>query len=442
MKRLVINFGILCMILMVSPYLRAGQDGIIKKVVIDPGHGGKDGGAPGKNSHEKAIALKIALKLGDLIKYTHPDVEVIYTRKDDRFIELHKRTAVANKNNADLFISIHCNANKSKSIMGAETYVMGLHKSEQNLQVAKLENAAIFQEESYESTYHGFDPNSDEDHIALSMFQSAFLDQSLDFSRLIQNRLQSVSSRADRGVKQAGFLVLARATMPAVLIEVGFISNPNEELFLNSDKGQNLIAKSILNAFSEYKAETEKNVWNGNSVNSGKENKSAQESNKKPETSTPLNKSQSPMLDTPITNQESVNEGVKRKPEPVKIPKTDSPSSMRNEKTPVTPSKSQTKTGSNSGIKDEIVFMVQIHATKNRSSFKRKDIEKQYPLTELNHNGFIKFAVGKESSLSAASALCNKLRKSGFSDAFVIAIVNGRVTTGPEAQKLLDKQKK
>jgi N-acetylmuramoyl-L-alanine amidase len=230
----------------------------IHRVVIDAGHGGKDPGALGKNSREKDIALAIALKTGEYIRKNIPDVEVIYTRKTDVFVELHRRAKIANDSKANLFISIHCNASKNTAAYGTETYVMGLHKSDANLEVAKLENAAILNEENFADMYEGFDPNEDEDYITLTMFQDAFLDQSTMLAEEIQRQFRERVKRKDRGVFQAGFLVLYRTTMPGVLIETGFISNAEDERFLMSDEGQTYIASAIFRSFKYYKEEMER----------------------------------------------------------------------------------------------------------------------------------------------------------------------------------------
>jgi N-acetylmuramoyl-L-alanine amidase len=230
----------------------------IDRVVIDAGHGGKDPGAVGKSSMEKDIALAIALKTGAYISKYLPDVEVIYTRTTDKFVELYKRAEIANKSKADFFISIHCNASRSSSACGTETYVMGLHKSQANLEVAKLENAAILNEENFDDMYEGFDPNQDEDYITLTMFQDAFLEQSTVLADEIQRQFRDRVKRKDRGVFQAGFLVLYRTTMPGVLIETGFITNPNDERFLKSEDGQVYIASAIYRAFKQYKLEMER----------------------------------------------------------------------------------------------------------------------------------------------------------------------------------------
>ena len=251
MKRIALIFGIICIALFLPREGLSQQK--VRKVVIDAGHGGKDPGAVGKHSKEKDIALSIALKTGEYIKKNLPDVEVIYTRKTDVFIELHKRAQIANDKEADLFISIHCNANNSSKPYGTETYVMGLHKSQANLEVAKLENAAILKEEDYSDMYDGFDPNRDEDYITLTLFQNAYLESSLVLASKVQDQFRERARLKDRGVWQAGFWVLYKTAMPGILIETGFLSNVNDEKYLRSDEGQTYIASAIYRAFKEYK---------------------------------------------------------------------------------------------------------------------------------------------------------------------------------------------
>ncbi len=229
----------------------------IKKIVIDAGHGGKDPGALGKKFHEKHITLAIALKLGKYIEVNMKDVEVIYTRDDDTFVELHKRAEIANTNKADLFISIHVNSTKSKQPRGTSTYVMGLHKSEENLEVALRENSVILDESDYKTKYQGYDPNSPETYIVLSLMQDAYIEQSILLASKVQEQLKKRAGRKDIGVKQAGLIVLYNCTMPSILVETGFISNKEEEKYLISDEGQSFIASAIYRAFKEYKKEIE-----------------------------------------------------------------------------------------------------------------------------------------------------------------------------------------
>lgn len=226
----------------------------VNVVVIDAGHGGHDIGTRGRKAHESTIALKISLALGRKIKQDSPEVRVLYTRDTDEFIELSERSAFANRNNADLFISIHCNSTpRSRSVRGTETFVMGLHKTNGNLEVAKRENSVILKETNYKQKYKGFDPESPLAHIMLANYQSAFISSSLRFADHVERKFKSVSDRESRGVKQAGFLVLWKTAMPSVLIETGFLSTPEEEDYLNSADGQDEVAQSILEAFKVYK---------------------------------------------------------------------------------------------------------------------------------------------------------------------------------------------
>lgn len=220
-------------------------------VVLDAGHGGHDSGCLGKKHKEKDIALSITLKVGEMLTKTLPQVKVIYTRTEDRFVELHKRTDIANKAKADLFVSIHCNAHTNPSIYGTETYVMGLHKNEDNLRVAMRENAVILKEENYMENYGNFDPTSPEAYIIFNLYQSAFLKSSIELAHTVERNLTNIG-RYSRGVKQAGFLVLYRAAMPSVLIETGFLTNPEEEEYLASSEGQQAIARAIAEAIAEY----------------------------------------------------------------------------------------------------------------------------------------------------------------------------------------------
>ncbi len=235
------------------------QDNVyeVKTLVIDPGHGGKDPGAMSKYGKEKDVVLGIAKYLKQYINDSLPDVKVILTRDKDVFVELYKRGEIANKNNADLFISIHINSNPSPKPYGTETYVMGLHKTKQNLEVAKKENQVILKEIDYEKRYDGFDPNSPEASIIFTLFQNAYLDQSLKLASFVQDNFKHTAHRLDRGVKQAGFLVLWKTAMPSVLIEAGFISNPTEAKYLVSKKGQKELAYAIYKAFKQYKQSVE-----------------------------------------------------------------------------------------------------------------------------------------------------------------------------------------
>lgn len=229
----------------------------LKTVVIDAGHGGKDPGKIGVgNVKEKDIALNIALMTGTSIKEAFKDVKVVYTRDNDEFVSLYERAKIANRLNADLFISIHANAAANHSAQGTETFTLGLHRTSANLETAKAENAVILMEDNYETEYEGFDPNSDESYVALTLMQSAFLEQSLSIADKVQSEFTELGRR-NRGVKQAGFLVLYKTTMPSILIETGFVTNAEESAFLQKKDNQQVLAKAISKAFGNYKAEIE-----------------------------------------------------------------------------------------------------------------------------------------------------------------------------------------
>ncbi|MFL5752157.1 MAG: N-acetylmuramoyl-L-alanine amidase [Bacteroidia bacterium] len=258
-----------------TAYTIKGRPKGVKTVVIDAGHGGKDPGCNGETHNEKDVTLAVALKLGKLIEENLKDVKVIYTRKTDVFVELEERAQIANRNEADLFISIHCNAastfvtytdkkgkKRKKEVhnpkpYGSETYVMGIKNEKGKLTVAKRENAAMLMEDNYQKTYNGFDPNSDEAYIIMSMWTGAFVEQSANFASKIQKEYINKAGRVDKGVQRQSIWVLWRTAMPSILTELGFLTNPEEEKFLGSEKGQKYLATSIFRAFRNYKAEVE-----------------------------------------------------------------------------------------------------------------------------------------------------------------------------------------
>jgi N-acetylmuramoyl-L-alanine amidase len=230
-------------------------------VVLDPGHGGKDPGTIGtkryKTIFEKDIVLSVALKVGALLEKEMPNVKVIYTRKTDVFVELHKRGEIANKADADLFISIHINA-ATPTAKGTETYVLGVHRNESNLAVAKMENDVILLESNYEKHY-AYNPNDPSSIIGLTLMQEDFLDQSIRMAKILEKSFTDIGNRNSKGVKQAGFVVLHQSYMPAILTEIGFLSNKEEEDFLRTEDGQNKIAQSMFGAIKKYKSELDYN---------------------------------------------------------------------------------------------------------------------------------------------------------------------------------------
>lgn len=256
-QRKIFRFGVLALVFLAPLFTFAQRGEKIQTIVIDAGHGGKDTGALGSKTTEKALNLAVAKKFGAYIEENLPDVKVIYTRKTDKFVELSERAAIANRNNADVFISIHCNSTEgTTTATGAETFVMGESKNEKNLAIAKKENAAILLEDNTDA-YDNFDPNSTEAYIIFSLTQSLYQTQSLNLADKVQKQFKNKAGRHDRGVQQAGFLVLWKTSMPSILVELGFINNPKEEQFLNSEKGQTQMALALYRAFEEYKREFE-----------------------------------------------------------------------------------------------------------------------------------------------------------------------------------------
>lgn len=395
----------------------------IRKVVIDAGHGGKDPGNLGTGRYkttEKHVALAVALKLGDYIKEKIPGVEVVYTRDDDTFIGLRERTNIANKEEADLFISIHCNAFSRKEANGTETYVMGLHKSKANLEVAKRENASIYLEENYEENYSDFDPNSDEQIIARTMMQSAFRGHSFNFSTRVQEQFESRVKRYNRGVKEAGFVVISYTTMPSVLIELGFLTNKDEEDFLNSDSGQEYMASAIYRAFREFKIELD-------AVNAR-------------------------LRGEPIPEVAPEPDKEKEAPQPEKAPETTPKEDSKTEKeAPAkTAKKSDSKKKAKKGKEKEVaekevpakaapaapVYKVQLMVMPKKiattpANFKGLEGVGYYQ----DGNGY-KYTVGEVTSFQEAVRIQRDAREKGFKQAFIVAFVDGKRIPTAEALKI------
>lgn len=388
-KRLIFLFLVSVMIIPNSMGFQLNKSDFfgVKTVCIDAGHGGHDGGCQGSNSQEKHVALAIALKLGEHIKENFPDVKVVYTRTTDVYLKLYERAAVANKANADLFICIHANASDNKSALGTETFVMGLHKTEANLKVAKRENSAILMEDDYKTNYSDFDPNSPESYIVLTMTQNAFIDQSLSFAAKIQTQFTDRVGRKNRGVKQAGFLVLHQTSMPSVLIETGFLTNAEEEKFLTSGIGQDYMASAIYRAFKDYKKELEQ-----------KQDKDAP---------------------------------VEKVPEII-IPKND----KAVEKDEDDKKKEKKKRNKEPEVEKGVVFKVQI-AT---SSIKKELVPANFNGVEnvglYEAGGLYRYTVGSEKSMDDANKLQLQLKVKGFEDAFIVAFSDGKRIPISEAIKL------
>lgn len=379
-------------------------------VVIDAGHGGTDPGAIGYfKTKEKDVTLSIALKIGKLINENYPDVKVIYTRKTDVFVELFKRADIANKNHADLFISIHCNAAPKTTAFGAETFVMGNHKSAANLEVAKKENAAILLEDDYIDKYDGFNPNSAEAYIIFSLFQNAYLNNSLALATSVQRELAGKIKFFDRGIKQAGFLVLYKTAMPGILVETGFISNPNDESYLKSEKGQTAIAQGLVNAFAHYKHTVE----------------GGSESTFKP-IYTDLYKYSE--VKVPIDSSKIV-----KKKDTLNI-KTDDLTNKFIQHNAALDSNLlyQPKNQSDSSI----VFKIQFYTCPEDKPLDSKEFSKIPNVGKYFQNGLYKFTAGSEKNIEGANAVLKQVKSLGYQDAFIIAFKGNLKIPTSEAIKL------
>lgn len=400
-------------------YFMPGSTGYqLKTVVIDAGHGGKDPGCHGTKFNEKDVALSVALKLGKYIEQNFKDVKVVYTRKTDVFVELNERAAIANSNKGDLFICIHCNANPNKEVFGAETYVMGLHKTKGNLDVAKRENSSILMEDNYQKKYDGFDPNSDEANIIFTMYQNAYLAQSLSLAAKIQEQYKTKAGRTDKGVKQAGFLVLWKTAMPSLLTETGFLTNLEEEKFLGSEEGQDYLASCLYRAFRDYKAEVE-----GRSVTFTDETDQKVVAPKKEEPKAEVKPSEtaeakeavkSPIKDTLVKISNSAAETEVKKI--VEAPPTKTESS----KTPAAA---------------ELVFRVQLLSSDKKIPLSSEKFKGLQDIWEYKAGNIYKYAAGNCKDLATATKLQTEIREKGYKDAFVVAFKNGERISLSEAKK-------
>ncbi|WP_106827810.1 N-acetylmuramoyl-L-alanine amidase family protein [Parabacteroides pacaensis] len=348
-------------------------------LVIDAGHGGKDPGARGARINEKQINLAVALKLGALISSNHEDVRVVYTRKTDRFVDLDERANIANQNKADLFISIHTNAvKKGSSVRGTETYTLGLARTDENLEVAMRENSAILLEDNYLQKYEGFDPNSSESYIIFEFMQNKHMEQSISLASEIQKAFRS-AGRINRGVYQAGFLVLRKTSMPSVLIELGFISNQTEENFLRTTDGQNKLAQSIYKAFTKYKSDYDRR----------------QGALKSPHTVSSASRE--------IEKKEVKREGPVQTVTQTKI------------------TENSRKQSQNTG---KVVYKVQILTSDKKLPAASKRFKGHKNVDYYTENGIYKYTYGESTSFNTIKKVRRELLKD-FKDAFIIAFKDG-----------------
>ena len=372
-------------------------------VVLDAGHGGHDAGAVGSFSKEKNINLRYTLLVGDMIKKNIPDAKVIYTRDKDVFVDLNERARIANRNKADLFVSIHTNSSKNAKANGMETFTLGVSKSKENMEVAMLENSVIKLEEDYETKYEGFDPNSVDSYIMFEFMKDQYTDRSITCADFIQTKMIQTSKRNDRGVRQAGFLVLRATAMPSVLVELGFISNKDEEKYLNNNDNQVKLATAIFNGIKEYKHELDKKSGNSNS-------------------------------------EELKNEVT----EPAEEVKTENELGVRSEELGVkeeNKEKLENKKGEiSSNSEYEYEFFIQYLVSKNNYKEDNAVFKGHAPTKILNENNLYKYLIGPF-DVNTVFNKRNEITKH-FPDAFIVAYKEGKKVSTPEAiQEAKDKLK-
>lgn len=399
---------LLCSLWLVLPCFCLSAKGKDFVVVIDPGHGGHDPGAVGRRGKEKNINLNVALKVGRLIQNNCNDVKVIYTRKTDVFIPLDRRAQIANNAKADLFISIHTNSvARGRTVRGAETYTLGLHRTEENLEVAKKENSVILIEDNYEQRYAGFNPNSSESYIIFEFVQDKNMEKSVKLATLIQRQFKSTAKRIDKGVHQAGFLVLRATSMPSVLVELGYISTPEEEQYLLSDVGSTALSNSIYQAFLNYKREHDAPA-----------NRSRVQGQDLPE---PENKQEEAMVETQTAEPDAAIE-------PAKITKAPSPSTRKT----ATETQNQTAT--------KPVFKIQILVSNKVLPNKSKQLKGVSPVSYYREKGLYKYTYGESTDYNKILRMKRNITPK-FKDAFIIAFKNGEKMNVNEAIKEFKKNR-
>lgn len=357
------------------------------KVVLDAGHGGNDFGASYHGLAEKNIALSVTLKVGKILE-KNPNIEVIYTRSTDVFIELNERAHIANKNNASIFVSIHCNANENTSAEGYETFVMGMHRNASNLEVAKKENEVVTMEKDYKLKYNGYDPKSPESALGTSLLQEEYMDNSILLASRVQNGMATNFGRKDRRVKQAGFLVLRQISMPRILIEMGFISNKREGAYMNSEEGQSEISTGIANAIISYK-----NEFYGSGKNEPQIEKYVPKTPEKPEVKeTVVEKPSAPEVKPAVVETVSTNQGI--------------------------------------------VFKVQISASGKKLELTPGNFKGLNNLSVTTDNGALyKYMYGNASNYNDAKQNLEEAKAKGFEGAYIVAFKEGKKINLQEALK-------
>ena len=391
-------------------------------VVLDAGHGGKDPGAVGRISREKNINLSVALALGKLIENNCPDTRVLYTRKTDVFIPLDRRAQIANKAKADLFISIHTNAMPGKKIArGTETYTLGMARAQENLDVAKRENSVILVEEDYQTRYKGFDPRSAESYIIFELMQDKYMEQSVSLAKNIQREFKSTAKRADRGVHQAGFLVLRATSMPSVLVELGYITTADEERYLNSAQGINQLANSLYNAFRQYKDKQNRIV---------SPLKAPEKQKKADETAKPAPVETAATVSTE-TGSSSANAPKAENTDTTAAPMFQSVQT----KTNATPAASSVPVVETRPENDTILFKVQILTSSRQLHISSSHFKGLKNVESFKENNIYKYTYGNTSDYKKAIEIKKEIKEQ-FPDAFIVAFRNDTKIPLSEALKI------
>ena len=389
----------LCLGLLIAPFCCSNIGAKDFVVVIDAGHGGHDPGAIGRISKEKNINLNVALKLGKQIQKNCPDVKVVYTRTRDVFIPLNRRAEIANDAKADLFISIHTNAlANNRTAKGASTWTLGLAKSDANLEVAKRENSVILYESDYKTRYAGFNPNSAESYIIFEFMQDKYMSQSVHLASLVQKHFRNTCRRVDRGVHQAGFLVLKASAMPSILVELGFISNPEEERYLNSEAGSTTLANGIFRAFLSYKREHEIRMTGSSRTILPEETDAGN-----------------------VEESDTTNEKTEESPEIPQKPAAATPNTTRTKQNAGKVTESQTDSGSP-------VFKIQILTSSRPIAANDKRLKGLKGVEHFQEGGLYKYTYGSSTDYNKVVRTKREITPK-FKDAFIIAFKNGKKIT-------------
>lgn len=475
MKRLLLFF-IALGLLAGTTFAQKTTTSKVQTLVIDPGHGGAKPGAQGKQCWEKDLVLSVALKFGKLVEDNFPDVKVVYTRKTDVDISLAERAHIANRNKADLFISIHANSHTTTTPVGVETFVMGLSQSRANMEVAKKENADILLEADYKDNadYKGFDPNSPESYVMFAMYQNVFMDRSLDFAQFIQDQYKANLRTINRGVKQAELFVLYKTSMPSVLTEIGFISNPDEEAFMLSNEGQAKIAISLLNAFNNYKAQVEQTKPKTNlsieipGYSKGKSAAQKQAAAAQAKAEAAANKAiDNTVAQTIADNNGTLDDDVARKAaqdataakqkaeaeaqaaaeaatraeaesRALPIVNYDAPEPAKT--VPTTGAEEETPSNKEAGIVEGVTYRVQFLTSDKPLAEGDKSFKGVTGYNMYEQGGLYRYTMGNENTVKKAVSIQGEMRAKGFKDAFVIAFYNGKRISLQEAREMLEEQ--